>query len=731
MVVQRAPGDYRRHVLQPGAFVLLVCLHSLAAFLVAGEPETKEVLDKWHKGADSLGDPLPRGAIRRFGSKRLSHDDHVSCVAYSPDGKWLASGGYDATVRIWNAETHEEVQRIAVATEPKEAIEQPPPHWVRDLVWSPKGDVIYACSDGDGIQGWQASDGKRVQHFPQEQQTPIHCLTISADGNLLAAGGTSFAQPRRSFVFVWDLKASRKKHHVGVQGVSSLSFSADSKLLAIGEARAMRLLNVVSGEFEAELQPLMHASAIAFSPDGKHLAAADAFGRPRLHLWDVATRQHLRQIGGKNWGTRRLLFSPDSSRLLSVGARGEVQPPGNLWEVSTGKLLRAFFDGPNTIDRAAFSPDGKVIATAGGAGARITGERAVRLWDTGTGREIFPVQRHRGEISSIAISPDGGTLATASWDETVQLWNMKTGNPSVVLPSQNSPVRAVKFSPDGRQLATGSSDQFIRLWELPGGKLQGRWRAGHAERHPDMLQRFEILSLAYSPDGKNLAVGEGIIFERHMPGARVWDSPVTLWNLANGNELHSWKALEVGMVSSVAFSPDGKLIASGGLSSNIIYLWNAKSDDLAEVLVNRQALDEKYITEGFSQLLFSPDGRTLISLSRYTNFHNNPVSYDATEPVRGVRVWDLAKKSELFNLAVPRNSVQSIALSPDGKLLLMGQMDGMVTVWDLAQRKRVHRFVAHRNRVSAMEFTPDSQQLVTASWDTTAVLWNFKLINSH
>ena len=247
-------------------------------------------------------------------------------------------------------------------------------------------------------------------------------------------------------------------------------------------------------------------------------------------------------------------------------------------DLSAGKIAMMFYwpltlKGHSDVVRSvAFSPDGKRLAS----GSR---DNTIKLWDTATGKELLTLKGHSeyAYVWSVAFSPDGKRLASGSIDRTIKIWDTATGKELLALKGHSSQVNSVAFSPDGKRLASGSDDEIIMLWDTVTGKELRMLLA------PD-----DVSSVAFSPDGKRLAAGgdNGII---------------KLWDTVTGKELLTLKG-DSESVNSVAFSPDGKRLASAGSCDGIIKLW--------DTVTGKKLLTLK----GASlSVAFSPDGRRLAS----------------------------------------------------------------------------------------------------------------------
>lgn len=582
---------------------------------------------------------------------QTGHQLQVQRVSFSPDGKILASGSLDQTVKLWDVATGNLLRTL---TGHKGG--------VLSVVFSPDGKTIASGSEDKTIKFWDVATG-RENKLIAGHSTRVTSLAFSSDGKLLASGGQD------STVKVWDVTSGRAlKTLVGhLDKVTSLSFSPDNKTLASGSwDYTISLWQVSTGKKTRTLKGHSHTVAsVSFSPDGKWLVSGSQ--DKTLKLWEVASGKNQRTLKGHTDAVFTVAFSPNDKTIASGSNDGTVK----LWNAVSGKEIKTLKGHSKWVASVAFSPDGKTIASGSGDKTmklwdvtkvsdpkQITGstcvdgslsfstdgknlvsgsngdDTAIKLWNLTSGKQLKPLTGHSDWVTSVAFSPDGQTLASGSFDNTIKIWDVSSAKLLRSLKGHVGWVLSVSFSSDGKTLASASFDKSIKLWEVDTGRLT-KTLSDHTST---------INSVCFAPNGKTLASASS-------------DNSIKLWDAKNGRLLATFP--DSSPITSVSFSSDGNTLASGSLDQTV-KLWNVATGRILKKLTGH--------TGTVRAVSFSPDGKTIASGSE-----------DKT-----LKLWDRAKSKEIKTLVGQLATIDSVSFSPDSQTVASASLYNPSQLWDVA-----------------------------------------------
>jgi WD40 repeat protein/tRNA A-37 threonylcarbamoyl transferase component Bud32 len=549
---------------------------------------------------------LPREVVAVLGERRWRHWGPVDAAVISPDGQTVASHGGDG-LRLWQTKSGRELAYLEIGA-------------IAGMGFTERGSGLFVVSRKGKFFLWDLSTEERKRIPVEGPRGPFSVAVVSPDGKQVAAaleGGT---------VLVWPLSGSGEKpvRLSGHRGpVNGLCFSADGKLLAsAGEDASVRVWDLDTGMMQVRLDGHTEpVRSVAFAPNGKTLTSGG--DDEAIQVWDLATAKPKLTLDGHRNGVTALVFVQNGKVLVSGGNDNVVRlwtvadggekatwaahgaaiaalpaHEGSQLVISAAAdgLLRLWDTAAEdevvtpgghlaSVRAIAAAPDGQTLASG-------SADFTIRLWDLPRVKELFRLRGHTAEVNSVAFSPDGRRLASGSWDGMVRLWDPATGKQRDTLTGLRGKVMSVALSPDGRTmvagtwLAQGSTEAVdrtdagdLRLWDV----IPGR------ERATLKPHKHGVTSVAISPDSQTIA-------------SASWDGKVRFGDGFSGRERGVGD--QGTSVYRITFHPTGNILAAGDDKGQMKF-W-----DPGKMVVTRTQADHGH---GLTALAYSPDGKWLAS----------------------------------------------------------------------------------------------------------------------
>jgi WD40 repeat protein/tetratricopeptide (TPR) repeat protein len=472
-------------------------------------------------------------------------EDMAFGVGFSPDGRRLVTASADRTARVWDSETGRKLRTLSGHT-----------FEVYSASFSGDGRYVATAARDMLTKVWDADTGDTIGTFGDHKNTVMKAA-FSPDGATLATGsldGTAKAYDWRSGREL----ATFRGHH---DGVTCVRFSPDGRRLATSSLDAtVRVWDATAGRDVATTVMKGSASHVAFSPSGKLVAAtgSDPLGTAGqapndfvARVWDISSEQEVSTLFGHSADVSEIDFSTDESRVATASADYLAK----VWDVATGRELLSLTGHTANVNTIRFADRGQFVVTG-------SGDETVRVWDAETGESLQTIECS-AEVIAVAVAPSGTSVAIGSDDGQLRVYAVPSGELQHVVPNTGDAIWGLAFTPDGHSVATAGRTGTIRLFDLDAAANgpQAEWQ----------VSKTPISSLAFSSDGRLVYGG--------------WDFSVRIMDVATGEEIVRLPD-HAGKVRAVAFSPDGKLVASAS-EDEYVRVRTVTVDDLAALARGR------------------------------------------------------------------------------------------------------------------------------------------------
>jgi WD40 repeat protein/serine/threonine protein kinase len=611
----------------------------------------------------------------------LKHTGRVTSLAYSPDGKRLATisipGGWqNGTLCVWDAQTGDKLFSHQGINGPT------------NVTFSPDGKLVTA-------QGkiWDSETGKELLSLSRGGGFGV---AFNPDGKRLATG-TSIVRPPASYIAIWDaqtgerLLTTSEGHSNQIRGIA---FSPDGKRLVSASAdKTIKLWDAETGQILHTLEGHTEAVfGVAYCSNGKRVASASS--DKTVKLWDPLSGTEIRTLRGHTAVVLGVAFSPDGKRLASGSQDNTVK----VWDVESGEELFALGGHTRPIWSVAFSPDGQRLASASEDGT-------VKVREAKAIQKALVLGGGPGDVTDVAFSPDGRRLTSvhprAALDNDVtkaMVWDTQSGEKLLSIDAGGASLsldgRRLKgftaFRPPLARQARGSAGGETSVWDLlTGEKLH---------TIPNFRTSFPSKS-TLSPDGHRLLItpSPGVGAAGVVGGAPLTPE-IKVLDATTGQEIWSLKGQRV----NLAFSPDCKRLA--GISGGTLKVWDAETGK--EILSFQGAASNLGFNEAVA---FSSDGNRLVS---------------GSDDAAVAKVWDAQTGEELLSLKGHSGAITRAAFSPDNKRIATTSSDATIKVWDSQTAQELLTLAGHSFRDNGVAFSPDGHHLAAGGPGGTVLIYD-------
>jgi WD40 repeat protein/energy-coupling factor transporter ATP-binding protein EcfA2 len=690
----------------------------------------------------------------------------VNKIAFSPDNKLLASISPTAgdrkneAVRLWDAETGRPVGQPLIGYK----------GFALCLSFSPDGKLLASGNNEGVITLWDLTRPDAAPQFLTGHRSPVRSLAFSPDNRFLASGSGSFTEAKGE-IFLWDVASRQLKTELVKDyntEITALAFSPTSNILASGtgittfknlsEDSSITLWDVAT--HKALGPPLrghgLPVLSLAFRGDERVLASGSE--DHTIKLWDVAKREAIKgELGssgaegsGHDNAVLQVQFTKDGETLISADASNHILVRSlvfsqdkagtfmlSAWQSLITSNIKPYSNSATQVQSLALNSDGSRWASGRcmSQANNVCGEGRISIWDVAAPLRItHPLTREPGVIHSIAFSPDSKVLVSGGCGNfmppcaggEVRLWD--TAHPQSAGLAQKvatATVTSVAYSPDGKILAVGSCSKVEASYDPNIGHLmgtevtcaQGEIRLLNPDNrqlifNPLITHKHSVIKLAFSPGGEILASSDG--------------ADIFLWNVQSQRKLGEISQGDGLKIESMALSPDGKTLASSGCGEKQItgipggqdckkgriQLWDVKTQEpLGDPLIGH--------ADTVFGVAFSPDGKTLASASGQGD--------------RTILLWDLDKLKPVGTFKGHTTGVRNLVFSPDGRILA-STPDGKnllrseIYLWDVATRRQIGAPLAgHAGQILDIAFSPDGGVMASVSSEGKLLLWDMRL----
>ena len=598
---------------------------------------------------------------------QLGHSAPVTDVAYSPDGRFIITGGRDSTCILWDANTGMEMRTFRTSIGPS--------HWINSVEFTPDGGEFLSGARDGSMLLWDIKTGEIVRRY-ENTGSPVDSISLSRDGKHILSGYGDGS------IRLWDLEKGEILRTIKTtRGFTLVALSPDEKhALSSSMNKSIILWNIKTGEKIRTFNVDSNIDSIAFHPEGKTFVSGLWDGT--VLICDITTGKALHTLKEHSSRITAVDYSADGNYMLSGSADGTLR----LWKAFSGELIRTMFghkvihnnvNNQFGITSAAFSPDGNHAVTGGW-------DAAARIWDLFGRNEkyIFSGSGGRKETSILICSPDGKTVLTGDYGGTIKVRDISNWSEIRSLKGDSKGILAFDISPSGKHVLSGSGDASLMLWDIQKGKLAHRFKE-HAN---------SVTSVAFFNSGKYAVSGSS-------------DGTIILWDLNEKKKIKTFSS-SGGRVTSLDVSYDGEYILSV-YENETVQLWKVGSGK-----------SERTYTEKDSHIVkaeFIPRDNSfaLVSQRHIT-----------------VKNYKMNGNDKFFN-PPGLSAIRAAAITFNGKQLAAGLSNGTVAEWDIRSGAIIKTIKHPSTRIYSLSYNPKNNNIIIAYSNSDYTEYAVSVIDSE
>ena len=547
------------------------------------------------------------------------HQKRITSVAYSPDGKRIASGSEDYTIKIWDAQKGSVIYTLK--NEFKHAMDSTATfvEEVDKVVFSNDGKYLLSTSHmfDHSIKVWDVKNGTLYNTLNTDAS--VRDVVYSSDGKEI------ISVLWQGKIDTWDAQTwKRIKSNRIVDVLECAAISPDGRLLALG-SYGIKVFDMQSDSvimtLNGHTKPI---EALSFSADGKSLLSAS--DDHTIRLWNLKTKKQTRIWEGHRWEVNSICFLPDGERFVSTSNDGDVR----IWDISMAHSSYTFDKHSDAIAGVAYNFDGSIIASA-------SWDKSILVWDAKTKQILHRLLGHTKDVLNVEFSPNGKQLVSCSRDHTIRIWDINKGSLIKNIDCYGYDTPIATFSHDGHYMVSTSGESIV-FWDTD------IWQIVHQTKQFGTYYN----SVSCNPKGRY------VVSASYTYSANLIDKyTISIWDLETGEKV---KSIETkASIQDVKYSPDGKMIAST-MGRNFA-LWNAATGDLIHTFEGHR--------DDVTSICFSPNGQWIVSASQD----------------KQIKVWNVPTRTLLTTFDEHGSFVESVAFNPNGKEFVSASLDHTVKIW--------------------------------------------------